>query len=249
MDIAKKKSLSLRNIRGLQKGCLIIVFTITMVFSLKSSRADTTYYSNPVPPMQLAAPMYPTATPVMADTTWLLTPYLTVNFVIGSANIKTLVADYKRSLKAVEMGLSLSTGFLINKSYGLGISFFAIRGINKDVIDNEYISKSRANMYIVNVDTKIILPFTFYNRLHFYIIGGIGAVFTASNYDFKKDLIPSSFVNKSTQMAINANIGGGIEFNLTERFLLNAEFRQFFMLKSKAISDFWLLNFGLTVRF
>ena len=131
----------------------------------------------------------------------------------------------------------------------IGISFFVIRGINKDVIDNDYVSKTRANMYIINVDTKIILPFTFHNRLHFYVIGGIGAVFTASNYDFKQDLIPSSFINKATQMVMNANIGGGIEFNLTERFLLNAEFRKFFILKSKAISDFWLLSFGLTVRF
>ena len=55
--------------------------------------------------------------------------------------------------------------------------------------------------------------------------------------------------SKATQMAINANVGCGIDFNLTERFLLNAEFRQFFILKSKAISDFWLLSFGLTVRF
>lgn len=251
MNISKKKNLFLKtNMKGFKKGCLIAIFAITMIFSFKNSQADSSYYSaTTVPTMQTMAPMYQTSMPIMTDTTWLLTPYLTVNYIIGSANIKTLVDNYNKSLKAIETGLSLSTGFLINKSYGLGISFFVIRGINKDVIDNDYVSKTRANMYIINVDTKIILPFTFHNRLHFYVIGGIGAVFTASNYDFKRDLIPSSFINKATQMVMNANIGGGIEFNLTERFLLNAEFRKFFILKSKAISDFWLLSFGLTVRF
>ena len=251
MKFSKKKTLSLIRMRGLQKSCLILIFAITMIFSFKNSNADSSYYSAPatVPVMQTMAPIYPATTPIMTDSTWLLTPYFSVNYVVGSADVKTLIADYKQSLKAVEMGLSVSTGFLINKSYGLGISFFAIRGIKKDVIDNQYISQSRANMYIISADAKIILPFTFYHRLHFYAIGGFGAIFVASNYDFKTDLIPSSLVNKSTQMATNANVGAGVEFNLTERFLLNAEFRKFFILKSKAIADFWLVSLGLTVRF
>ena len=134
----------------------------------------------------------------------------------------------------------VGAGIILNNIYGFGLSFNQLFGNDNLSKDNANFNSLKLNIYMLNLDAFVIIPFTFYDKLHLYVIGGLNGIFGAIKPDYKTATIDVNIANSMNKNSLGVNIGGGIEYKITEKFCLRAEAKRVFILTSGIVESFWM---------
>lgn len=178
-----------------------------------------------------------------------ITPYVVGGYYLSFAEgQKDPFIDYKSSFKKLQHGFMVGTGIIINNNYGFGISFNQLFGQDNLSKDDQNFNALNLNLYMLNLDAFVIIPFTFYDKLHLYVIGGINGIFGTIKPDYKNATIDVNIANSMNKNSLGVNIGGGIEYKVAEKFYVRAEAKRVFVLTPAIVQSFWMTGLSLMYK-
>ena len=183
------------------------------------------------------------------DNTIIITPYIIGGGYLSFASgAKNALFNYNQYLKDLQYGWMLGGGIFINNNWGVGLSLNGLYGNDKLSKDNKNFNSLNLKSYILNIDATFIIPFTFYDRLHFYVIGGFNIIFNSIDADYKVKEIDANIANSMNKNSLGLSIGAGLEFQVTQKVFARAEVKREFVLTSGILGDFWITGISLVYK-
>ena len=181
--------------------------------------------------------------------TIIITPYIVGGGYLSFANgTKNVLFNYNQYLRDLQYGWMLGGGIFINNNWGIGLSLNGLYGNDKLSKDNEKFNSLNLKTYILNIDATFIIPFTFYDRLHFYVIGGFNVIFNSIDADYKVNEIDVNIAKSMNKNSLGLNIGAGLEFQVTQKVFARAEVKREFVLTTGILNDFWMTGVSLVYK-
>ena len=141
------------------------------------------------------------------------------------------------------IGIHLSYGTEIeNAGLGIKYQYNVTNNLRLEPSMEYFFKKDAVDMYDINMNIHYLIPIQ--EQVRFYPLAGL--TYTNWNWDLGKTEIGGANLNvDASKSKFGANFGGGIEFDITNNFMLNFE------AKYQLISDFdqAVVNFGVAYMF
>lgn len=231
---------------------LFVFFSINTTISLaEQSNADNSMPSNVVKGDDGNLYYDTNSYNIFTAPLWVIEPYFSFMYAMNIGSVKDRGdinrggINYSDILDKLNHGFNIGTGIVLNNNYIFGISFnYLVK--SKKVRGHPYFDKIKTNIFMLNFDLMLKLPFTF-KGLRLYLPTGINVVFANLRHNYTNDMVPVETAQMN-DVSFGLNIGFGLEYKIIEHLYLRLDFRRVFLFKS-IINDFWLFQTGLTAQF